>query len=283
MKKNKFGVLLATVSGRSAQYAGHLPGHRITMRLSAFAVGLSMALVLATASTRADAAEEEWEFALSPLFLWGLSIDGDATINGNTAPLDLDFQDDILENMEAVFTLHFEARRGDWGFFSEYQYVDLEPEVSAQLGPATADIDIGFESTIWELGAAWAFQNDANTRWELLMGARYTDQDISADIDILALSKEKKLDGGDDWWHGFGGVRVFQSLSEKWTFIGRADLGYGGSDNSALNLAAMFDYRFNNWGSVFVGYKYLDYDYESSDYGFDAVEQGPLAGLMIHW
>jgi len=43
-----------------------------------------MALVLATASTRADAAEV-WEFSLSPLFLWGMSIDGDATINGKTA------------------------------------------------------------------------------------------------------------------------------------------------------------------------------------------------------
>jgi hypothetical protein len=257
------------------------------MQLSALAAGLSMALVLATASTRADAAEEEWEFALSPLFLWGMSIDGDATINGNTAPLDLEFKDDILDNMEAVFTLHFEARRGDWTLFSEYQYIDLQPDVGGTRGPVTADIGITFEATMWELGAAWAFHNDASTRWELLGGARYSDQEISADVDISTpfpdLGVNKKLDGGDDWWHGFGGLRVFQSLSEKWTFIGRADLGYGGSDNSATNLVAMFDYRFRDWGSAFVGYRRLDWDYESSDYGFDAVQQGPLAGLTIHW
>ena len=69
------------------------------MKITAIPAGLSMAVALATASTMADAAEE-WEFSLAPLFLWGISIEGDTTINGLTAPLDLDFQDDVLENME---------------------------------------------------------------------------------------------------------------------------------------------------------------------------------------
>ena len=138
-----------------------------------------------------------------------------------------------------------------------------------------------------ELGAAWAFQESASTRWELLMGARYTDQDVTAKIDLTSpipdLNQKLRPEGGDDWWHGFGGVRVFQALSDNWTFIGRGDLGYGGSDNSAINLSALFDYRFRDWGSAFVGYKYLEYDYESSDYGYDAKQQGPLLGLNFYW
>ncbi len=96
-----------------------------------------------------------------------------------------------------------------------------------------------------------------------------------------------EIGGGDDWWHAFAGMRVFRTLGEKWTFIGRADLGYGGSDNSAINASFMFDYRFNNWGSAFVGYRYLEYDYDngsdSDRYAFDAYQQGPLLGLTIHW
>ena len=257
------------------------------MQLSALTAGLSMALVLATASTRADAAEE-WEFSLAPLFLWGLSIEGDATINGKTAPLDLEFKDDILDNMEGVFTLHFEARRGDWTLFTEYQWIDLEADVGAREGELVdASVDLGFEQTMWEFGATWAFRESASTRWELLMGARYMEQDVNLKIDLTssipALNQKLRPEAGDDWWQGIGGVRVFHALSDNWTFIGRTDLGYGGSDNSSINLVALFDYRFRDWGSAFVGYKYLEFDYETSDYGYDAKQQGPLVGLNFYW
>lgn len=233
-------------------------------------------------------AADEWEFSLSPLFLWGVSIDGDSTINGRTAPLDLDFGDDILENMEAVFTFHFEARKGEWGLFAEYQYLDLEPDPSGgSLGPVSVSADVDFESTMWELGGTWAFSENDRTRWELLGGARYTDQDIKVDIDISAPppgeEPSQRLKGGDDWWHPFAGVRVFHALSERWSIIGRADYGYGGSDNTAFNAAFMFDWRFKNWGSAFIGARYLNYDYDDDSYGYDAAQQGPLAGLTLHW
>ena len=38
------------------------------------------------------------------LFLLGISINGEATIGEATAPLELAFKDDILENLEAVMT-----------------------------------------------------------------------------------------------------------------------------------------------------------------------------------
>ena len=34
-----------------------------------------------------EASSDEWEFSATPLFLWGMSIDGDATIGDTTAPL----------------------------------------------------------------------------------------------------------------------------------------------------------------------------------------------------
>ena len=49
----------------------------------------------------------------------------------------------------------------------------------------------------------------------------------------------------------------------------------------------MFDYQFKDWGSAFFGYKLMDYDYESGSgrdrYAYDALEQGPLAGLAYYW
>ena len=245
------------------------------------------------ASTNLATAADEWEFALSPLFLWGVSINGDATIGDATAPLDLAFKDDILENMEAVFTLHFEARKGVWTFFTEIQYLDLEPSVDVAVGPIDVEADITFENTMFELGAAYALSESDSTRWEVLGGVRYTDQDIDIGA-TLSTPLPPPLDeinigqsGGDDWTHAFLGARVIHSFNDKWTFIGRTDLGYGGSDNTAINASFMFDYRFRDWGSAFAGFRYLDYDYDndsSSDrYAFDAYQQGPLLGLTIHW
>ncbi len=243
--------------------------------------------LLALALPGQAVAEEDWEFIVSPLFLWGLSIDGDATINGNTAPLDLDFRDDILDNMEMVFTIHGEARKGRWGLMLEYQYVDLEPEVGISQGPVSIEADIGFEEDFFEFAGAYAFSESDTTRWEVLLGGRYTDQKVDVDADIISilppLPEGVSGSGGDSWWQAIAGIRVQHQLSKQWSFIGRADYGYEDSDNSSYNGAFMFNYRFNDWGSAFIGARYLDYDYEDDDYGFDAAKAGPLAGVSIHF
>jgi len=232
----------------------------------------------------------DWEYRLSPLFLWGMGISGDATIGDATAPLDLGFSD-IWDNLEVVFTLHFEASKDKWTIFSEIQYVDLGPEVTLSLGPVDALADIGFKNTMFELGGAYAFRETQNTRWEVLGGLRYTDQDIDVKgtVTFEPPINERTLNikGGDSWTHAIVGTRFFGTMSDDWTFIARTDVGYGGSDNKAFNAAAMFDYRFKNWGSVFFGYRYLNYDYDNEKvddtYAFDAYQSGPLAGLTIHW
>ncbi len=232
----------------------------------------------------------DWEFTLAPLFLWGMGINGGATIGDATAPLDLEFGD-IFSNLETVFTLHFEARKDKWTIFSEIQYVDLGPEINVSKGPVSTVADIGFKNTMIELGGAYAFRETQNTRWEVLGGVRYTDQDVDVEA-ILTFpppvnEQNIAVEGGDSWSHAFVGTRFFGSMSDEWTFIARTDVGYGGSDNTAFNAVAMFDYQFNDWGSVFFGYRYLSYDYDNDKaddtYVFDAYQSGPLAGLMIHW
>lgn len=263
-------------------------------------LGQITAIALLTASTNIALAQDDgdqnissnddWEFALSPLFLWGMGINGESTIGNATAPLDIGF-DDVWNNLEAVFTLHFEARKDKWGVFAEYQYASLGPEANVSIGPVNVDADIGFKNTMVELGVAYAFRETQNTRWEVLGGIRYTDQDIDVDATLTfpppVNEQNIKMDGGDNWTHALIGSRFFGTMSDEWTFIARTDVGYGGSDNKAFNAVVMFDYRFKNWGSAFVGYRYLNYDYDNNKaedvYGFNGYQTGPLAGLTIHW
>ena len=72
------------------------------VRASALAA-LLVAGSFSSAQLHAEESEGEWEFMIAPLFLWGMSIDGESAIDGNALPLDLDFTDDIMENLDAVF------------------------------------------------------------------------------------------------------------------------------------------------------------------------------------
>ncbi len=236
------------------------------------------------------AAEDDWEFMIAPLFLWAQGIEGSSTVNGKEAPLDLDFTDEILDNLEAAFSVHFEGRKGDWGFWTEWNYVDLGPDAEIVLGPGQEgklDADVTFKEHLFELGGTWMLSENDRTRWELMFGGRYIDQEINVKAQVTGpLPPElpgQRFDGGDDWMQAVGGVRVFHQLSDSWTFTSRFDLGYGGSDNSALNFVFMFDWRFNDWGSAFIGGKFMQIDYEDRSYGFDADRAGPLMGISIWW
>ncbi len=223
---------------------------------------------------------DEWKFQLSPMFVWGMNMDGESQIGPATAPLDLNFKDDILENLSMVVTVHFEAHKGDWGIFSEYQYVKLEPSTTMEVPPITTDTE--FTNEIFELGVTYTLMRTDRTKWEALAGLRYTDQHNHTKVNGMSI-----VDVSEDWIDYFIGARNYTKLSEKWALIGRADIGAGGSD-LIWNVALMADYRFNEWGAVFIGYRWMDYDYDNGKagadtYTYDALQQGPLLGLNIHW
>ena len=251
-------------------------------RISTLKVSATCGLCLALASSPLLAAEDEWEFMIAPLFLWGMSLEGTSAIEGNALPLDLDFVDDVLDNLDAVLSFHFEARKNKLLLFAEYQYVSLDPTIEASLGPIPVSADIDFAVNMAELGAGYTVSQSENTRWEILGGLRWTDHDLEVDIDGPD-PLPSRIEGGDDWYQGFVGGRVTRQLGEKWQLLARGDYGYGDSDNQALHLNAVVDYRFNNWGSAFIGYRYMDFDYDSGSYTYDALQQGPLIGIAIVW
>ncbi|MEH6469945.1 MAG: hypothetical protein V7752_01735 [Halopseudomonas sp.] len=260
------------------------------MALSATVKNIAGAAIFASAFTlnslpayaEATNSDEEWEFMLAPLFLWGINIGGDATLDGNTADLNLDFQDNVLKNMDAFFTLHFEAKKGDLVLFAEYQHVNLDPSMSTSVGPIPVNADIDFKVEMAEFGAGYTLSDVDNVRWEVLGGLRWNSHDIDVTITSIGPFPGKVI-GGDEWFQAFVGGRVFAPIANNWTFIGRSDIAYGGSDNAAFHLNLMADYRFNEWGSVFGGYRYMMFDYSDNSYAYNAAQHGPMLGIGFYW
>ncbi|MEH6453580.1 MAG: hypothetical protein V7782_11140 [Psychromonas sp.] len=248
------------------------------------AINVTILSVFLIQPATAATTDDEWQFQLAPLFLWGVSIDGNAYAGPITAPLGLSFTDDVFENLEAVFTFHFEAKKNKLLIFAEYQYVDLTPTVTFANGDSAA---IGFENIIGELGGGYLISSTQKTDWELLGGIRYTKQTLSATGLPSPPLPVTDIKSGDTWYDLFAGGRVSYHFAQNWKVITRADIGTGDS-NLVWNIAAMVDYRFKEWGSVFAGYKAMDYDFDNDQpgtdgYAIDLRMRGPLLGLNIIW
>lgn len=253
------------------------------------AAAASVAMVSGTSS--AVAQDDEWEFMVAPLYVWAKAISGVATAADRDLPLELDFQDDILENLDAAFAIHLEARKGKMSLFAEYNYAKLDPSNTTFVGPIKLRTDVDFKDIMAEGGITWAIAESDSLRWEVLGGLRYYKQD--ADITFRSDREggqilPENVSVGDRWLHPFAGGRLIAKIGKNWTFRARADYGYEGSDNTALQGIATLGYRFNDWGSAFFGYRYFDMDFNNGSsrrdqYGFDGDQQGPLIGINLHF
>jgi hypothetical protein len=237
--------------------------------------------------------EGEWTFVVSPLFVWGKSVDGTSTLAGSEAPVELDFQDDILENLDLSLTFRLEAQKGRFSYYAEYNFGRLEPESTGQIGPVEVSTEVTSEETMSEVGVFWAFSERQQSRLELLAAIRYFKEDLDVDFDKTAAGSNStssvgEISGGDSWWNGVLGARYRMQLSRSWTLTLRGDVGYGGEDNTSLQGVGLVNYRFNSWGSAFFGYRYLSIDFDNGrsgadGYAYDVEQQGPLLGLNIHF
>lgn len=250
-------------------------------------------LLLAPICFPASAAEEDgWEFSVAPLYLWAKNIEGSAAIGGKEAPLDLDFKDEILDNLDSAFAIHFEARKDNLTLYAEYNYAKLDPTTVTSFGPVEISADIEFEDTMWEAGATWMFAQHGDSTWELLGAIRYAEHDIEIETTRSGgpgiLPPLDKITAGDDWWQGVAGLRYVFHATDRWSWRLRGDYGYGDSDNSSLQAIGLLDYRFRDWGSFFAGYRYLDTDFDNgrdsaNGYAFDGNQQGPVLGLNFYF
>ncbi len=203
------------------------------------------------------ATEDAWKFSLAPMFLWGKSIEGTQQVGPASSSLDLEFKDNILENLAAAVTIHFEAQKNDLTLFADYQYANLDPSTETPVGRS---VGVDLTDQAFEVGAGYRVATFGINDLQVLGGARYIRQDLEVDINPGI----QLADVREHWWDGFIGLRIFTHITDNLTFIGRGDVGTGGSDIT-WNVLALIDYRFKNWGSVFCGYRWFDIDYDSGD------------------
>ncbi len=237
---------------------------------------LAILMFAATAPVaEAQSSSDEWQFQIAPLYLWAVNIDGTMTIRDR---VDQDFSvnfSDAFDNLEAAFTVHFEAGKGRWGLMADVSRLNLSGSQAIQTPGETADIDI--ENLILEGGGGYRF---AETWW-VIAGVRYfkLETDIGFQLDIAP-----EISVNESWTDLYAGLLWRPELGKRWTFSGRFDVGAGGSD-LVWNASAILDFQIGKWAAILGGYRHLDYDYKNNDTGikYDMSMSGPVVALRFFW
>jgi hypothetical protein len=244
------------------------------------AIALSACIATPVHADPSGSDDEKWTYSLAP-FLWAMNINGSSTIGPVTAPLELDFKDDLLDNLDSALMLHFEANKGPLALFAEYQYSKLKPGTELPNG---ATVNVDYKNILGELGAGYTIDGlNSEATLQVIGGARYYKQTLDAAI----ASGPTLVEVDESWWDVFLGARVLMPLSDKWSLIIRGDGATGGS-NATWHASGLFDWRFTNWGSLLLGYRFMNIDYENDKqgrerYAYNADQQGPILGINFHW
>ncbi len=221
--------------------------------------------------TLAEDVEDGWSKELA-LYLWGISLDGTQVIRGVPIEVDVGFGD-ILDDLDLAFTTHFETKKDDWMIVFDVNYAKLGPEA---VGPVD-DIEVKFGFV--ELGGGYRLGD----RFHLLFGARYIALDV--DVELVETSLPVTRIAGDQGWiDPYIGGRFEVPIGERWSFIGRLDVGgFGVGSDFAWNVAALFEVDVAQRASLIFGFGVLDVDYEDGSgrdlFAYDIRHQGAIVAL----
>jgi hypothetical protein len=243
----------------------------------ALVTGFTISMLLFSPHSWAESNEDfnSWQNTLAPLYLWGVSMSGNMTSGPITVPLEIEFSD-AVSDLEGIFTFHYEGAKGNWGIIADYSFLNLAPSAAIPGTPAVIDVDM--KNTIAEVAGLYRF--GADNPWQLLAGYRTYQLDVTiSGLPVPVIIDETINDL-------FIGGRYVRKINDKWSFLGRADIGAGDSD-LVWNAVLAFDYRFTRLLSGFAGWRVLDYDVDrgsgANTFKYDMNHSGPVLALAFHW
>jgi hypothetical protein len=247
--------------------------------LSVFA---SAGALLAGFATAPSAEAQEWRWSVTP-YVWFAGVEQKAAVNSTlpTVGIDMDFGD-IVDEAQFVLMGKFEASNGRLHFIGELSYADIGSAAvieSANFPNLTA-ASLGAETFLGTAAVGYRLLDTGSYWIDGIAGVRYTGTKTDLSFNLAGGGV---LNGGEDenWLDGFVGARGAVKLDSRWSLLGYADVGGGGS-NYTWQAYAGVDYELNPNTHLFGGYRAYKDEYENDDgYLYSVLQQGPIVGATF--
>ena len=253
---------------------------RTLLRPGAWQTGAFLSLLAPLAIGADDSAD--WRFELSP-YAWVAGLKGEVgTLPGEpAAPIDV-APSDVIDNLDAVLMLIFNARRGRHGLYADIFYADIRAEEELIPPPVDLKLRIQAESTLATLAYQYEFFRHDGASAELLAGARYWQVDnllrFGGGSGLLA---GRRISSSESWTDPLLGIRGRMPLGESRFYLtgGGAVGGFGVGSDSFYELSGAIGYRWSDAIATAVGYRRYEVDYRDSGFSYDVTQQGWQFGL----
>jgi hypothetical protein len=259
-------------------------------------LGVCSTLIPASASAQAT---DKWEYG-AVIYGWLPTIGGKTAFPPATGGSDINVDvDTILDHLKFTFMGSFEARKGQWGAFTDLIYLNVGGSKSQTRdvnigglplpGGVTADLNLDIKSTIWTIAGEYRVATQPTAQVDVLAGARLADirqtlgWNFSADLGPFNPSRSGNKDINISKWDAIVGAkgRVAIPGSPEWFAPWYVDVGTGQTDLMWQAIGGV-GYAFK-WGEVIAAWRYMDYKFKSGSPIEKLTLNGPALGVAFHW
>ena len=234
--------------------------------------------------------EDDWHI-VARLGLWGMSVDGDASVREYGTDFSMDVGD-ILDNLNFAFMPGIELGKDRWALVFNGVFAQLENDeqfsrtlpggrvieggADITMDMYIADLAVGYR--LWDIPLGEG-KSDMMLSITPAVGVRYTYLKIDVNPDRF-----ESRDQSADIWDPYVGGRMNLQFNKElaWRTDGSIG-GFGVGSDLAWTLQSFIDWRFARNLELNLGYRVMDYDYEDGDFELDLTMHGPWIGISVYW
>jgi opacity protein-like surface antigen len=242
--------------------------------------GVAGLFLLPTLGAFAQPANSDWSFDLVP-YLWVASAEVTTSLPSlppSTAP----GTDRFDTRLAAGAMFEAQVRYRSVGLLMDFAWLRLETE-AIQPGPAFSAVELESNLIHATLAATYTLPLEGRFHAELLAGARLwnTREDLEFKGGILPgfqASSERT------WADPVIGGALRYDLSRRWSLAAKGLVGgFGVSSDLTWEAFGGVSFRFTDWCSATIGYRYLREDYDRDGFQLDLEAHGALVGVGFHF
>ncbi len=237
--------------------------------------------VLASQVFGADDEAYGWKFQLAG-YGWLSGQKGTVSTFPNMPETDIniDFWDDIKDNINGALYMVGEARKGSFGAVFDLAYSDIELKEKTP-GPYFSALSSRTKTWMVTGGGYYRLLENSRSFLDLMAGLRYWSLESKLEL------KTGMIQGGDitntkTWIDPVVGGKGLIPMGDSDFFISGAMLfgGFTAGSDFMWDAMANLGYNWTKNIATTLGYRYLKVDYDNDSFVYDVEQHGPTLALL---